>query len=137
MNPNIDKFPMANTGPTGANVPGAEFAVPTQVAEQLPTREATSFAPAQPIGSSSPIVAANAQAPAANATPPAQSAAAVSIPHVESAGTEEDLEKKWVAVAKTIVERTQGDPYLQSLQLSKAGKEFRTQTGRGVNPDEE
>lgn len=137
MNPNIDKFPMANTGPTGANVQGMEFGAPMQVAEQLPTREAASFAPAQPAMPPSPVIADNAQAPTAGSTPTVQSAAAVSIPHVEGAGTEEDLEKKWVAVAKTIVERTQGDPYLQSLQLSKAGKEFRAQTGRGVNPDEE
>ena len=64
MNPNIDKFPMANTGPTGANVPGTEFGAPMQVAEQLPTREAASFAPAQPAVASSPIIADSAQAPA-------------------------------------------------------------------------
>ena len=137
MNPNIDKFPMANTGPTGANVQGTEFAAPTQVAEQLPTREATSFAPAQPTIPTSPVIADNAQNPVASPAPAAQSATAVSIPRVDGAGTEEDLERKWVAVAKTIVERTQGDPYLQNLQLSKAGKEFRAQTGRGINPDEE
>jgi hypothetical protein len=135
MNPNIDKFPMVNTGPTGANMQGSEIAASTQVVEQLPSREATSFAPAQPAVPPAPIIADSAQTPAASPTPATQTAAAVSIPHVT--GDEEDLEKKWVAVAKTIVERTKGDPYLQSLQINKAGKEFRAQTGRGVNPDEE
>ena len=135
MNPNIDQFPMANTGPTGANVQGTEFAVPHQVAEQLPTREVTSLAPAQPAVPPAPAIADNAQAPAPNPVPTVQATPAPSLPL--ATGTEEDIEKKWVAVAKTIVERTKGDPYLQSQQLAKAGKEFRVQTGRGVNPNEE
>jgi hypothetical protein len=52
-------------------------------------------------------------------------------------GASEDIEKKWVEVAKTIVERTKDNPYLQSQQLSKAGVEFRRQTGRSLDPNKE
>ena len=136
MNPNIDKFPMANTGPTGANVQGAEFPTPNQVMEQMPSREATSFAPAQPAMPQAPFMQPDAAAaPASNPAPTPQAPSAPSVPH--AASPEEDLERKWIAVAKTIVERTKADPYLQSQQLSKAGKEFRAQTGRGVNSDKE
>lgn len=135
MNPNIDKFPMANTGPTGANVQGAEVSAPNQLMEQMPSRETTSFAPAQPAVPPSPLMQADPATPTPSTAPVPQISAVPSLPH--TAGPDEDLERKWVAVAKTIVERTKTDPFLQSQQLGKAGKEFRAQTGRGVKSDKE
>lgn len=135
MNPNIDKFPMANTGPTGANVQGAEVSAPNQLMEQMPSRETTSFAPGQPAVPPSPLMPADPAAPTPSPAPVPQASAVPSLPH--TAGPDEDLGRKWIAVAKTIVERTKTDPYLQSQQLSKAGKEFRAQTGRGVKSDKE
>src|SRR5215469_11474410 len=117
MNPNIDNFPMANQGPTGTNVQGAEFSPQNQVMEQMPSREAASFSPAQPSIPPAPLVQGTTPPPVTGQAPAAQAAAAPSLPL--SAGSDEDLERKWVAVAKTIVERTKADPYLQSQQLSK------------------
>jgi hypothetical protein len=79
----------------------------------------------------------NTPAPQARqAAAPTQSVPqAVGLPSVPSAG--EDLEKKWIEVARTIVERTKDNPYLQSQQLSKAGIEFRKQTGRSLDPSKE
>ncbi len=41
--------------------------------------------------------------------------------------SEVEFEKKWVAKAKTIVMQTKYDPYLQSTELSKAGREYRNE----------
>lgn len=136
MNPNIDKFPMPNTVPSGANMPSAEFGAPGHPVEQLPSREASNFAPPQPAATSSPIMPQNT--PVSQATPatPAQNAPqSTGLPAVSGAG--EELEKKWIEVAKTIVERTRDNPYLQSQQLSKAGVEFRKQMGRSLDPSKE
>jgi hypothetical protein len=137
MNPNIDKFPMPNTDPSGANIPSAEFSAQNPVTEQMPSRESTSFAPTQPAMATSPIMPPN-NTLASQASPVAS---AQSVPQTAGlpalSGAGEDLEKKWIEVAKTIVERTKDNPYLQSQQLSKAGIEFRKQTGRSLDLSKE
>ena len=136
MNPNIDKFPMPNTVPNGANIPSAEFGAPGHVIEQAPSGEATSFAPSQPAAASSPIMPQNTPVPQAIPVTPTQSVSQTpALPSVSGVG--EELEKKWIEVARTIVERTRDNPYLQSQQLSKAGTEFRKQTGRSLDPSKE
>lgn len=136
MNPNIDKFPMPNTVPSGANMPSAEFGAPGHAIEQLPPREASSFATPQPTAAPSPIMPQNTPIPRAIPATPAQNAPqAAGLPSVSGVG--EELEKKWIEVAKTIVERTRDNPYLQSQQLSKAGVEFRKQMGRSLDPSKE
>lgn len=136
MNPNIDKFPIPNTVPSGANMQSAEFGPQGHAIEQLPSREASSFASSQPAVAPSPIMPQNTPAPQAIPATPAQNASQTAgLPAVSGVG--EEIEKKWIEVAKTIVERTRDNPYLQSQQLSKAGMEFRKQTGRSLDPSKE
>lgn len=135
MNPNIDKFPMPNAGPNNANMPSAEFGVPGHAIEQSPSRGMGGFAPVQAAASPAPIAPSIVPGPQVTSAAPAHSTVqAINLP---AAGEGEDIEKKWIEVAKTIVERTKDNPYLQSQQLSKAGIEFRKQTGRSLDPSKE
>lgn len=137
MNPNIDKFQIPSTGPIGANMQGVEFGVPSAngAAEQLPTREAASFAPPQPAITPAPPVDTTIQQQVSQIAPAHSTMPNTSLP--VAMGTAEELERKWIAAAKTIVERTRDNPYLQSQELSKAGQEYRRQTGRSLSPDKE
>lgn len=136
MNPNIDKFPMPNTVPSGANMPSAEFGTPSHAIEQLPPKEASNFALPQQAATPSPIMPQNTPiSQAVPATPTQKVPQTAGLPAVSGVG--EELEKKWIEVAKTIVERTRDNPYLQSQQLSKAGVEFRKQMGRSLDPSKE
>lgn len=136
MNPNIDKFPIPNTGPSGVSVPNAESGATGYPTEQMPLKETGSFLPTQPITTSTPIMPPNVPgSQISQVAPPTPTPQTVGLSAVSGEG--EDLVKKWVEVAKTIVERTKDDPYLQSQQLSKAGIEFRKQTGRSLDPSKE
>ncbi len=136
MNPNIDKFPMPDAGPNSVNVPNAEFGAPGHAIEQVPPKDTGSFAPPQPTATPSPIVSSSVPGPQiTQAAPVPSTAQAAGLSAVSGEG--EDLIKKWIEVAKTIVERTKDNPYLQSQQLSKAGTEFRKQTGRSLDPSKE
>jgi hypothetical protein len=135
MNPNIDKFPTPDTGLTGANMQGGEFSTSSLGVEQLPSKEAASFTPPQPTMPTAPTIAQPALVAQTAPVPVANSAQLV--PNTLATGAEEEIEKKWVAIARDIVERTKGDPYAQSQQLTKAGIEYRAQSGRGVNPGKE
>lgn len=138
MNPNIDKFPMPNAGPNSANTPNIEFGNPGSAVEQLPPQEIDSFSPPRSAAAPSPIVPANTPDPQitqATPTSPAPAIQTLGLPVASGAGDE--LEKKWIEVAKTIVVRTKDNPYLQSQQLSKVSLEFRKQTGRSLDPSKE
>lgn len=125
---------MPTAGPNGATMPSPEFGAPNPAPEQMPSRETAANVPPQPLMTSSPI--APPSSPVQQTAVPAQNAPQVAaLPSLAGAG--EDLEKKWIEVAKTIVERTSDNPYLQSQQLSKAGVEFRKQTGRSLDPSKE
>lgn len=130
MNPDIDKFPVPDTGATGIDPRAAGSVAPGQpVGPVLPTGMSPGPVMPQP---PMPTPGAAAMPNLPTSTQPS-AVAGSSIAHAPTVDDEE-FEKKWVAIAKTIVERTKSDPYLQSQELSKAGKEYREQiSGRGAS----
>ncbi|HTH71806.1 MAG TPA: hypothetical protein VL737_00390 [Candidatus Pristimantibacillus sp.] len=71
----------------------------------------------QPIvaGGEPDVQAAPGAAPAPGMTPMTQSA---------PAGSDDDIDREWVDRAREIVEKTKGDPFAQSQELSKFKAEY-------------
>jgi len=133
MNPNIDKLPVPNTAPAGMNAQSAELGASVPAAERVPSQEVGNIAPPQ---ASLPAQAAVDVpiTPQTNPAAPVVHAAGAASP---ASDLDPEFEKRWVDTAKAIVERTKGDPHLQSQELSKTGEEYRRRLGRRVDPSKE
>lgn len=134
MNPNIDKLPVPNAAPAGIDAQSVEFGVPASAAEREPTQEAGRMAPPQATSPLQVVATGAPTAPQANPVVPTINTPTAASPISD---VDPEFEKKWVSAAKSIVERTQGDPHLQSQELSKAGEEYRKRLGRRVDPNKE
>jgi hypothetical protein len=136
MNPNIDKLPVPNTAPAGIDAQGAELGAPISAAERAPSQEVGSPGPSQVAPPSGAVV--NDVAVSSRANPIIPTAAdATTASAAPISDLDQEFEKKWVNIAKTIVERTKGDPHLQSQELSKTGEEYRKRIGRRVDQNKE
>lgn len=134
MNPNIDRFPVPNTAPAGMSAQPVEFGMPVPAAERAPLPEASRASQPQPVFSVPAAVNGVPTTPQAALNAPAVNVNAAVSPISD---LDPEFEKKWVNVAKGIVERTKGDPHLQSRELGRAGEEYRKRLGRRVDPSKE
>jgi len=132
MNPDVDKF--SGMSPAGAPNADAESEAPFQAVEKVPSKEIVGLAPSQAVMPATQALPNDTSFSATTPAPKVQDNVAAAALVTDDEFDDEEFEKKWVNIAKSIVERTGEDPHLQSQELSKTAKEYRERLrSRGIS----
>ena len=129
MNPSADKFPAVELNPAGPIAQNGELGMNFNTPDVSPSREVDLVPPSQDMVSAVQAGLAGPAFPQTNPIVPPSSQVVTPTANMSTEESDEELEKKWVSIAKSIVERTKTDPHLQRQELSKAGKEYREKIG--------
>jgi hypothetical protein len=138
MDPQWEKSPgIALPQPSEGGIEGGSaYQMPGHHApETMPTPPETSLQPAAPTFSGpAPVVAPNPAVP----TLPSPQPASMALPAAPADDDNDELDQEWVDKAKTIVERTKNDPFIESREISKAKADYlRTRYNKHIKVAEE